>query len=282
MATSPSKALATEPRWQPESLPPFPAVAVKALNMMAGTETSLLELCNLIRSDAAFSTEILKIANSPLVAFSKNITSVLQASMLLGFRRLRSVVITVGLRTYLAEPFSPPLQACWRHSVASAIIAERAAKACSLDKESAYTAGIMHDIGRVALITSMAQAYERVVERGADVPEDLLRTERELCGLDHCQAGRLLVTAWDLPEAFLEITSCHHDPQPGARGTASLLPPSCRLADNLGFGVVNYRQPRGYADILAGFPELARNGFPEDEKQLAHEVANAIGLIESA
>jgi len=282
MATAPSKALATEKCWQPDSLPPFPAVAVQALNMMAGTETSLLDLCNLIRSDAAFSSEILRIANSPLVAFSKNITSVLQASMLLGFRRLRSVVITVGLKAYLAEQFAPPLAACWRHSVACAIISERAAKACSFDKESAYTAGIMHDLGRIALAASMPQSYQQVVARGADEPGDLLRAERELCGLDHCQAGRALVTAWGLPEAFLEITSCHHDPRLDVQGGASVLPPSCRLADDLGFSAVQYRNVRCYADLLAGFPEMATNGFPADGKQLAQEIANAIKWIESA
>src|SRR5271165_3193805 len=121
------------PAWQPDKLPPFPAVALKALNLMAGTDTSLLDLCNLIRSDPAFSTAVLRIANSPLVAFSKNVTSVLQASMLLGFRRLRSVVITVGLRAYLQDSFTPLAMSCWRHSVACAIIAERSAKWSFLD-----------------------------------------------------------------------------------------------------------------------------------------------------
>jgi HD-like signal output (HDOD) protein len=140
----------------------------------------------------------------------------------------------------------------------------------------------MHDIGRIALVTSMPQAYEQVVERGADGPADLLRAERELCGLDHCQAGRALVAAWGLPEAFLEITSCHHDPAPGVAGTASVLPLSCRLADDLGFGVLNYRNPRSYADIVEAFPERARSVFPDDGDELAQEIANAIKLIESA
>ena len=89
LATGTSKA--AEPiklRWDPDSIPPFPAIALKALKLMSGTDTSLLELCNLIRSDLAFSIAILRIANSPLVAFPKNVTSVLQASMLLGFQRL--------------------------------------------------------------------------------------------------------------------------------------------------------------------------------------------------
>lgn len=267
--------------WKPDNLPPFPAVALKALNLLAGTDTSLPELCNLIRSDPAFSTAVLKIANSPLVAFSKNITSVLQASMLLGFQHLKRVVITVGLKAYLKDPFSPLLQSCWRHSVACAMVAERTAQASGLDKDFGYTAGIMHDIGRIVLATTKPQSYARVVETGADQPHDLLQTEWELCGVDHCQAGRALVTAWNLPEAFLEVTSSHHDPVPRGRGPVSVLRPSCLLADALGFGVVQYRAPRSYAEILTEFPEPARTRFPADARNLASEIQNEIKVIES-
>ena len=281
MATLPSRAMQPlEPAWRPDTLPPFPGVALKALKLMAGTDTSLLELCNLIRSDSAFSTEILQIANSPLVAFSRNITSVLQASMLLGFQRLRGVVVTVGLRAYLKD-FTPLLQSCWRHSVACAVIAERAAKWSGSDKDVAYTAGIMHDIGRVALATTMPHAYARVVETGADQPHDLLQTECESCGIDHCQAGRALVTAWNLPDAFLEITSSHHDPPTRPRHADSVLRTSCLLADSLGFGVVQYRAPLSYVDILAEFPEIARDHFPDEANELASQIAHEIKVIES-
>jgi HD-like signal output (HDOD) protein len=282
LAVDKAKAAAPfEERWALDNLPPFPAIALKALNLMAGTDTSLGELCDLIRSDPAFSTAILRLANSPLVGFSKEITSVLQASMLLGFRRLKSVAITVGLKAYLDRSYTPILKSCWRHSVASAIVAERSAKAASLDKDFAYTAGIMHDIGRVAMAAAMPQAYARAVARGADQPHDLLPLEEELCGIDHCQAGRSLVAAWDLPEVFIEITSCHHDPETRPRGAASVVRPSCMLADALGFAVVKYRSPRSYKEILAEFPEPARNRFPADAKVLASEIANEIKVIES-
>jgi putative nucleotidyltransferase with HDIG domain len=283
LATGTSKAAKPpELRWDPDSIPPFPAIALKALHLMAGTDTSLLELCNLIRSDLAFSTAILRIANSPLVAFSKNVTSVLQASMILGFKRLRSVVITVGLKAYLTSSFTPLMRLCWRHSVACAILAERSADWTFLDKHFASTAGILHDIGRVALATVMPEAYARVIERGADRPQDPLESERELCGIDHCQAGRSLVTAWNLPEAFLAIAACHHDPAATLPGAASLISPSCELADSLGFAVIQCRSPRSYAEILAAFPKPARNRFPADAQQLASEIASEINVIESA
>jgi hypothetical protein len=114
--------------WDPEWLPPFPAIAIKALNLMSGTDRSLIDLCNLIRSDPAFSVAVLRIANAPLVAFSKNVTSVLQASMPLGFQRLRSLVDAFGLKAYIRDAFTPLMQSCWRHSVACAILAERGAR----------------------------------------------------------------------------------------------------------------------------------------------------------
>jgi HD-like signal output (HDOD) protein len=282
LAASTAKAIPlVELHWDPEAIPPFPAVALKALNLMSGTDTSLPELCDLIRSDPAFSIAVLKVANSPLVAFSKNVSSVLQASMLLGFLRLRRVVVTVGLKAYFENSFSLLIRSCWRHSVACAIIAERTAKWSSLDSEFGYTAGVLHDIGRVALARFMPDAYARVLGRGADRPEDLLLVEREQCGIDHCEAGRSLVGAWNLPGGFLEITACHHEREVRPPGTASLIPPSCELADALGFSVIHCRSPRSYADILADFPERARNRFPPQAEELALEITNEIKVIES-
>ncbi|MGB8011258.1 MAG: HDOD domain-containing protein [Terriglobales bacterium] len=282
LATGASKATeAIELRWDPDSIPPFPAIALKALRLMGGTDTSLLELCDLIRADPAFSVAVLKIANSPLVAFSKTVNSVLQASMLLGFQRLRRVVITVGLKAYLKDSYTPLMKSCWRHSLACAIVAERSARLSFLDNDFAYSAGILHDIGRVALATVMPESYARVVERGADRIQDLLQSERDLCGLDHCQAGKSLVTIWNLPETFLQVTACHHDAETHAQGIAALIPPSCALADALGFGVVLCRFSRGYSEILADFSEPVRKNLPASAKELATEIATEIKVLES-
>ena len=99
--------------------------------------------------------------------------------------------------------------------------------------------------------------------------------------IDHCQAGRALVTAWNLPDAFLEITSSHHDPSTRPRDAASVLRASCLLADSLGFGVVQYRAPLSYVNILAEFPEIARDHFPAEANELASQIAHEIKVIES-
>jgi putative nucleotidyltransferase with HDIG domain len=286
MASSPSRALdLVIPAWRPELLPLFPAIALNALTLMSGRDTSLPALCSLVRSDPAFSNAILKIANSPLVAFSRNITSVMQASMVLGFRRLKCVVITVGLKSYLQGSSSLLMRSCWQHSVACGMIAERAAAGSGLDREFAYTAGIMHDIGRAAMVAAAPQAYARVTEEEVDEPGKLLPRERELFGLDHCEAGAALVKTWNLPRAFLEITACHHDPlhQDGSvppRGSASLIAPSCRLADALGFGLAKYPALR-YAEVVSTFPNAARLALPRDAEVFVAEIAEEIRAMET-
>jgi len=283
MATpAPSARQSAEPAWRPEQLPAFPAIALKALNLIAGRDTSLLELCELIRPDPAFSTAILKIANSPLVAFSRDITSVMQAAMLLGFRRLKCVVIAVGLKAYLKGPFTPLLQSCWEHSVACAMIAERAAAGESgFDKDFAYTAGILHDIGRAAMLTASPQPYAQLVATQVDEPRDLLPRERELFGVDHCEAGASLVRAWDLSTAFLEITANHHDPARRSFGTASVIAPSCALADALGFALEKYQVAPSYSDLLDAFSVAARNRFPPEAEALTAEIANEIRVMQT-
>ena len=265
-----------------DNLPPFPMVALRAMNVLSGTDTSLRDLCELIRPDPVFTAEILRIANSPLVAFSKEVTSVLQASMLLGFRRLRRVIITVGLRSYMEKSFTPALQACWRHSVASAMVAERIARWNSIDRDFAYTAGILHDIGRVALATTNPQTYADLIEKMAAGPTcDVLQCERESFGIDHCCAGRLLVTAWKLPEEFLEITSRHHEPLTHQEDATEVIRLSCLLADALGFAVARQGSIHSFEEILAEFPESVRKHFPGTE-EMAAEIAKEISVIEAA
>jgi putative nucleotidyltransferase with HDIG domain len=279
MATA-LKALGKVEDWHAQDVPPFPTIALKALNLMAGTDTSLFQLCNLVRPDAAFSAEVIRIANSPPVAFPKNVTNILQASMVLGFRRLRGVIITVGLRSYLAGKFTPVLHSCWRHSVATGMIAERIAAAHFRDKDFAYTAGILHDIGRIAMAVGSPALYEQVRILGADQPRELLETERALYGIDHCHAGARLAKSWHLPDAFLKIITHHHDfeAQTGDE-VASIVAVSCLLAEALGFGIARYRKPLSYENL----PNSVRNlrGVPADREDIASELEREIQLIES-
>lgn len=262
-----------------DAIPPFPAVALKALNILSGTDGSLRELCEVIRPDAVFSAEILRLANSPLIAFSKEITNVLQASMLLGFRRMRRLVITVGLRSYLDQT-STLLRSTWRHSVACAMIAERIARWNSVDREFAYTCGILHDVGRVVLATLSPEEYVALLSYKSENTARMLQLERDTFEMDHCQAGSWLISAWQLAEEFTAITAHHHDPITRSDDAAELIRLSCMLADALGFpATTNCSFPKT-DEVMADIPEAVRMHLPQADEWTA-EITRELATIES-
>src|SRR5215472_15797613 len=99
--------LARKP-WALINLPPFPAVAARILQLLSKEDAGMKELAALIRSDVAFSSEVLTMANSALFTFRNEITGILQATVLLGLQRVKAVALTVGMRSYLLNSLEIP------------------------------------------------------------------------------------------------------------------------------------------------------------------------------
>ncbi len=261
----------------------FPAVAVKALQAISRERGQLNELSELIATDAAISGGILRMANSALFNVRIEISSVLQAIHMLGLERVKGVVVTIAMKTYLDGSLEvPALRACWRHSLACAVIAEEFAKVGMMEGDIAYTAGLMHDVGRLALIATYPKEYANFLAGAENEPCDTLERERALFGVDHCQAGRLLVSRWSLPKMFLEVTSRHHEaPTAGEPSILSTVRRSCMMADTLGFSVVQSSQTRTYQEILQDLPERERSRITSESSQFSQHIASKINSIES-
>ena len=262
-------------------LPPFPAVAIKALRVMSRSDSRLRELHDLIRGDQAFSAEILRLVNSPLFPFPTPITNTLQAAMLLGFERVQALAVTIGIRAFLRDSLEiPALCACWRHSLASAIIAEQLSPVIMADKDTLYTAGMMHDIGRLALAVCRRRDYADFLRGAEQQPCDILARERELFGVDHCEAGRILVTAWNLPPDFAVLSARHHQRIQGNLDPLSIVHLSCALADAVGFAVAHVPDPPVYSELRAQLPEPRRHYLPENPAELTALIRSQMQILE--
>ena len=273
-------------------LPPFPAIAVKALQMASDSQMRLRELHEIISTDQAFSAELLKIANSPLYGMRTAIKNTLQASILLGYTRLKRLVLTVGIRGYLVKTMdTPSLRLCWRHSLACAIVAEDLVTAsfeakCDVpipvDKDFAFTAGIIHDVGRMALAVVKPKQYAELL-RNTENDHCNLAGEQDLFGANHCEIGRFLVVTWNLPEDFIAVTSQHHDILLGRPMNAlGVIQFSCMMANVLGFHVTPSTGMRPYEALLGDLPEGERQYFGRTREEYAAQIACRIDAIESA
>ena len=252
--------------WAHLRLPPFPQVAVRVLQLVNNENVQLHRLSDLISSDPAFASEVLTVANSALYA-------------------LRYPANTVGVRAYLGKSMAQPaMKVLWRHNLACAIVADRLAAHGPLDKEIAYTAGILHDIGRAALAVVQPREYAELLARHRGTAESMLEEERVLFGLDHCETGLRLIDSWHLPSEFKAAVAHHHGAaDPGSQwNIAALVRVACRMADAVGYPAFAGCACTSYPELLAELPEEARAGLHSDGTAFAAEIAEAIHSIEAA
>ncbi len=264
-----------------QSLPAFPAVAGKLLAVITGEDPDFREVSRLILTDTALSGQVLRLANSSLFGFRQEVKSILRALCLMGANRVRDMLITAALKDYIGSGYKSLLRDCWRHSVATALWVETLAQWYRLDRPIAYTAGILHDLGRVALCQLAPDAYALYLKRIADsAGEDFLAVEQEIFELDHCQAGDHLSRLWKFQPALSDIIGHHHDPiTPESPPSRALVQAACAAARVSGFhaaGSPRKWDPAYIADLLPP----SRRGPPRSLDEMRLQVIHDLNMIE--
>jgi putative nucleotidyltransferase with HDIG domain len=270
--------------WAHLRLPPFPQVATRVLQLVNRENVQLHQLSELISSDPAFASEVLTVANSPLYALRYHASSILQAVAILGGNALQGMCITVGVRAYLGKSMNQPaMRLLWRHNLACAVVAQLIATDAEFDKDTAYTAGILHDIGRAALSLVMPKEYSALLSTHKGSNNSLLEGERNLFGVDHCEAGLQMIQDWKLPAEFESVVAEHHDPiaPDNVWNLAELVKVSCAIADAAGYPSFAGCEAMPFDQLRAGLPEQALGKIDADIGVLSAKISDAIKHIES-
>lgn len=229
-----------------KDLPPFPSAAVKAMELLAKEDATTRAIAEVVRMDAVFAAELLNFANSPLFGCTQRVVNLKHAMVLVGRERLRGLILTAALRTVLkGAPLDRELyRTWWRHSLATGLLSEGLAAACSVYCPQAYAAGLLHDMGRLGLMINVSQrdylSFLRELEGSEEPVQDL---ERRHFGLDHCEVAAYLERGWQLPEDLLGMGRSHHDPRSFEPELFGFVQESCRLASGIGFEAVRRAAP---------------------------------------
>lgn len=201
-------------------LPVFPGVALRALQLAGEEDASLRQIESLVGSDQVLAGRLIEAANSSLFSPAQRIGTIRQAVAYIGLETARRVIMTQVLRPLFA---SARLRQLWKHSLEAAVKAERLAVVCGrVPPEEAFLAGLVHDIGRLALERLAGadwEAYRRWRERGSDA----VFAELLLCGFDHGAAGAEILRSWSFPAHLVEGVQYHHRPEVSAALWACLL-----------------------------------------------------------
>jgi len=261
-----------------KQVPPFPPVAVKLLELLASPKVDANEVADLIASDATFTARLLQRANSAEFGFITNVSNTRRAVALLGLDLTRQITLTHATAAYAGgAPKTEALRRSWQHTVATAVLAEEIALACELFTSVAFTAGIMHDIGRLGLLVAYPVEYDQVIRGAAERCVDLLDFEQETFGMHHAEAGRMLAERWGLPPDLAVIAGRHHDGCEGTELTVlRIVHVACRLADVLGFDVVKPLVPSTAEAVLAELPQRARQRLTQAPEELLRRIQDRI------
>ena len=210
-------------------LPSLPAAVNELIRALDNESTGIDQLADGISKDQSLAARALRVANSPFYGVQHKVASIHEAIVVLGFRAVGSLVTAASITGFFSPPREVPfdLTRFWRHSIGTALCARALARKVGLDPEVGFTAGLLHDIGVLMLLTTRPTHYAAVLAYQDAHDGHLREAEHEVLGFDHGAAGEALALRWRFPTEIVRAVALHHTPSAGGSEANAILSPDC-------------------------------------------------------
>lgn len=197
-----------------KDLPPAPQVLPKVLDALHHEQTTLEEVGELISYEPALTAKLLHYCNSAYFAGSEPVASVPEAIGRVGFQTIFVLVSAVSGSHAFNLPPGAAVDAAqlWKHSLTTAFGCKFVAEDLGLDSNLLFTAGMLHDIGRVALSKAKGNEYAQILANAAATRTTALDCEKAAFGFTHADVGACMMKTWNLPEPLVQSVRYHHRP----------------------------------------------------------------------
>jgi putative nucleotidyltransferase with HDIG domain len=206
-------------------LPPAPVVATQLLSLFGNPDRDIDRIVELISLDPSLTAEVLKRCNSAYMGLGRPVRDMFEAVFQIGFYEVYCIVIAfVGSRSLSmvqnkAEFDADPL---WQHSVVTAVAASILGRRVGATEAVAFTAGLLHDIGKLVFASVEGAGYADLIRRSAPFGPSMVEAEEESFGFNHADLGARLLTRWNLPGSVCVAVLRHPLPPNGEREPDSL------------------------------------------------------------
>ena len=233
------------------TVPSMPVAAIKVIRLLADSEVDLTTVARIIEVDPGMTSNLLRLANSSYFGCPQSVGSVKEALVRLGMNNVLRLLLPLTVAPTIRHPvhgYDLQSGALLEHSVAVAVGSVELAQAMKiLPPKDTFTAAILHDVGKILLGTFIqveAEQIQRILSREGATFEE---AEREVLGIDHAEAGAVLLESWNCPAPIVEVARWHHLPEsiPGENLMVSLVHVADGLSMMQGIGAgldgLNYR-----------------------------------------
>jgi len=213
-----------------DSLPALKPGVASILRTIQQDEIDAADIAKSIQLDIGLTARVLRVANSSFYGFSNQIASVKDACILLGKHTVCNLTLSSVVVCHLSSSGEGMLdcRVLWQHGLRTAAAAMVLAKQCGMDEGSAFTGGLLHDLGRVVLAIHFPAQFTAVLDYQNDRRCLTQEAEMAVLGIDHCILGAELAKRWNFPDHLCRVIGSHHRPEPSHQNN---LPRLIHVAD---------------------------------------------------
>ncbi len=265
-----------------KELPPMPQVMFKAREVMNDPKSNFKALSDILETDQAMATRVLRLSNSAYYGLAGKVSSVQHASVLLGYKTVGEIVSMAGSSTLLGnslEGYNLDSGDLWQHSLAVALASKIIAKKIKPDFENdAFAAGLIHDSGKIVLdkyLQERQSLFKDFMEGGE---KTFLEAEKNILGFDHSEIAASMCESWKIPNILIAAICYHHHPSRSKENTLAYIvhvADSLALMSGIGTGIdgMLYKMDSKALDFL-GLPEENLASIIEETVESVEKIAS--------
>jgi putative nucleotidyltransferase with HDIG domain len=219
-----------------DSVPASARVYQELTDLLRSPTATIDDAATVIERDVAMTAKVMQLVNSAAFGLARRVESSTEAVMYMGLENLRSLALAMKVFTD-AESNSMPygfLSGLWDHSFTTGVYARNIAKRMNVGKsisDMCFAAGMLHDLGKILLVSYNREWYKKVIMRVGDTGDALNKIEMLLIGMSHAEAGAELLARWGIGEQLCDAVRYHHSPRMAPKHTALSLVTVVHLAD---------------------------------------------------
>ncbi len=198
-----------------KDLPTLPHVAQRVIEIAYDPKSSAANMSEVISQDQSLTAKVLRVVNSAYYGFPRKIELVKQAVVILGFKAVSDLVISVSVFDAFKRKtnLNFDMLGFWRHSIAVAVTSKILAKYSGfMPVEDVFVPGLLHDIGKVVMVSFLPEEYGKVMDTVSSTGRWIRDVEEEILGIDHAAVGRFVADKWNFPPKIVSTIFYHHKP----------------------------------------------------------------------
>ena len=245
------------------SFPGRPAIYLQVMRELRSKNASAQVVGELVAQDLSISTKLIQIVNSAYYGMAQEIYDPTEAVLLIGMQTTASLVLSIEAFAHFdkVKPRYNLTDRVWRHCQSVAQSAKRISEVVTTDPtiaNEAYTAGLLHDIGKLALAMNFEEEYQAILNLAQSRRLPLWKVEGDVLGANHAEVGGYMLATWGMPFAMIEAVAGHHLPAQSLGSKFSAL-----TAVHMANGLIKAEHP-------------GRSGFPEAELDLDYSLDSGL------